>query len=124
MPPPPLSKQFCLSQKHAVDELSTPSSSRCSSSLAPSGSLITGADCLNTFPPRSSTKWLCVATNANAIEQGIANLLLKNIEYSNHESPRSICVDPYALLLERFVRYLHRWFLVDVVNLAFRVSES
>ena len=37
----------------------------------PSGSLITGADCLNTLPPRSSTKWLCVATNANTIDNGV-----------------------------------------------------
>src|SRR5690625_7234483 len=40
----PLLWLFCLSQNSAVDELSTPSRCRCSSSLAPSGSLITGAD--------------------------------------------------------------------------------
>ena len=34
--------------------------------MRPVCSLITGADRLNTFPPRSKTKWLCVATNANA----------------------------------------------------------
>ena len=70
MPLPPLLWHTCFIQKHAVDEFSTPSSARWSSSLAPAGSLITGADCLNTFPPRSSTKWLCVATNANAIDSG------------------------------------------------------
>ena len=67
-PPSPLLWLTCFNQKHAADELSTPSSAKWSSSLAPTGSLITGADCLNTFPPRSSTKWLCVATNANVIE--------------------------------------------------------
>ena len=30
--------------------------------------------CLKTLPPRSSTKWLCVATNAKAIESGVAKL--------------------------------------------------
>src|SRR5690606_39848719 len=71
MPLPPLGKQDCRSQKHAVELLSTPNSRRCSSSVAPSGNLITGADCLKTFPPRSSTKWLCVATNANVIDSGV-----------------------------------------------------
>ena len=28
---------------------------------------MTGADCLNTFPPRSRTKWLCVATKAKVM---------------------------------------------------------
>jgi hypothetical protein len=60
---------FCLSQKQAVEELRMPSSARWSSSVASAGSLMTGADCLKTFPPRSSTKWLCVATNANAIDR-------------------------------------------------------
>ncbi len=32
------------------------------------GTIITGADCLKTLPPRSSTKWLCVATKAKAME--------------------------------------------------------
>ena len=60
----------CLSQKHATELLSTPSSARCCSSVAPAGSLITGAVCLNTFPPRSSTKWLCVATSPQVMVSG------------------------------------------------------
>ena len=35
-----------------------------------------GADCLNTLPPRSSTKWLCVATKAKAMESGVRELRL------------------------------------------------
>ena len=54
--------------------MSSPSSPRCSSSLASAGSLITGAVCLNTLPPRSSTKWLCVATKAKAIDERRAEL--------------------------------------------------
>ncbi|MBL0085869.1 MAG: hypothetical protein IPP44_03980 [Ideonella sp.] len=60
-PWPSLGKQTCFSQKHATDEFSSPSSPRCSSSLAPAGSLMTGAVCLKILPPRSRTKWLWVA---------------------------------------------------------------
>ena len=42
-----------------------------SSSVAPSGSLITGADLLEDLAATSSTKWLWVATNANAIDSGV-----------------------------------------------------
>ena len=35
------------------------------------GNLMIGAERLNTFPPRSSTKWLCVATKAKTMESGV-----------------------------------------------------
>ena len=40
------------------------------------GSLMTGADRLNTLPPRSSTKWLCVATKAKAIERACGTFVV------------------------------------------------
>ena len=39
------------------------------------GSLMTGAVCLKTFPPRSRTKWLCVATKAKVMERGVRSLI-------------------------------------------------
>ena len=72
MPPLPLLWLTCLSQKQAVDEFNTPNNPKWSSTVASAGTLITGAVRLNTFPPRSNTKWLCVATNANAIDNGEA----------------------------------------------------
>ena len=80
----PLSWKTCFIQKHAVELLSSPSRARWSSSVAPAGSLMTGADCLNTLPPRSSTKWLWVATKAKAIESGVRSLFRKNSRYSHH----------------------------------------
>jgi hypothetical protein len=41
-PWPSLGKQTCFNQKQATDEFSSPSSPRCSFSLAPAGSLMTG----------------------------------------------------------------------------------
>ena len=45
--------------------------------MASLGNLMIGAERLNTFPPRSSTKWLCVATKAKAMERGVRKLMRK-----------------------------------------------
>ena len=102
----PLSWLSCLSQKHAVDEFSTPSSARCRPPSHPAGSLITGAVCLKTFPPRSSTKWLCVAHSGERDRQRRPEPLCEEHRYSNHGSPRSSCVLPSKCTrLLRSVRY-------------------
>ena len=80
----PLLWNTCFIQKHAVEQFSCPSSARWSSSVASAGSLMTGADRLKTLPPRSRTKWLWVATKANAIESGVADAAWRYCRYSYH----------------------------------------
>src|ERR1700682_1219286 len=97
---PPLGENVCRPQKHAVELFSSPSNSRCESSLVVGGSLMTGADCLNTLPPRSKTKWLWVATKAKEIDSGVRNLSEYSSCHSYHVSPRSSIGTPKRLLLE------------------------
>jgi hypothetical protein len=80
MPPVPLSLHTCFIQKPAAELLSNPSKARWSSSVAVAGNLMVGAWRLNTFPPWSSTKWLCVATKGNVMERAVQYLFGKNIE--------------------------------------------
>ena len=72
----PLLWKVCFIQKQAVELLSRPSKARWSSSVASAGSLMIGADRLKTLPPRSSTKWLCVATKAKAMESGVRSFVV------------------------------------------------
>ena len=66
----PLLWETCLIQKQAVRRVQQTEHAEMLRPRSLRGSLMTGALLLNTFPPRSKTKWLCVATNANAIESG------------------------------------------------------
>src|SRR3954468_17055804 len=104
MPLLPFVWKFCFIQKHAVELLSNPRRATWSSSVASAGNLIIGADCLNTLPPRSSTKWLWVATKENAIERGCRNLSNDTCAYSYHVKPRSRCVFLNHVLFHRLVR--------------------
>lgn len=67
MPSPsaPVPELTCLSQKQAVDELRIPRRAMYSSSLTVEDRRSTGAVRLNASSPRSSAKWLCVATYAS-----------------------------------------------------------
>jgi hypothetical protein len=62
-----LLKHACFIQKQAVELFRYASNARWSSSVAVAGSLMIGAERLKTLPPRSRTKWLCVATNAKVM---------------------------------------------------------
>ena len=64
---------------------------------------------LNTLPPRSSTKWLCVATKAKAMESGVRSLLMRQPTILVPAKPaRTFVLPPNILLFARFVRYVHR----------------
>ena len=53
--------------------------------MASAGSLMIGAERLNTLPPRSSTKWLCVATKAKAIDSGVRRSFAGDHRYHSYQ---------------------------------------
>ena len=57
---------------------------------------------LNTFPPRSSTKWLCVATKPKTIDKGVRNLLDGSIAILDTKSAHAL--DLRLTPKHRFVR--------------------
>ena len=95
----------CLSQKQAVELLSTPRSARWSSAVAPSGSLITGAVRLKTQRPsigddypcggvvvrrvsRSPTRLVCVDVDAAAVAGDDRTVTLRDDTGSDQEYER------------------------------------
>src|SRR5438105_3887496 len=62
---------------------------------------MTGAVCLNTLPPRSNTKWLCVATSAKTRERGILARSTGICPYSCQGLPTSLYVTAQRFRQER-----------------------
>ena len=69
-----------------------------------------GADRLNTLPPRSSTKWLCVATKAKVIERGVRYFSGTHRYHPHQSSPFCFLVlPPKETMFSKGVRCCQRW---------------
>ena len=71
---------------------------------------MTGADCLKTLPPRSRTKWLCVATKAKAMERGVRKRVAVELELLAPRAARALelCLAEIARVDAERVRYGQR----------------